>query len=172
MPVFISRSLLALLAFGLLLESGCGRSDRPSLLPAAGTVKLNGEPLAGAVVAFEPIVDAKASFRRPANAVTDAQGRFSLSTYEKDDGIPAGKYRVAIVKREMIERPENFNEENPNMAGVKYQWITPKGLADPATSGLQAEVSKSGLKPDLFDLHRDGPPEVEAAGVQRKGNEP
>lgn len=152
---------------------GCG-DGRPSMVKVTGTVTLNGKPLEGAAVAFQPIADPKASYRRPSNGATGADGKFTLTTYEKDDGLPPGKYKVAIVKRELVgQLPSNFNDETPNASVVKYRYVTPKKYSLIDESGLQAEVTSSELKPAAFDLVSGGEkPEIETTGPQRRGNEP
>ena len=38
---------------------------------------------------------------RPATGVTDAEGRYRLTTISSDDGAPLGSYSVSIAKTEM-----------------------------------------------------------------------
>lgn len=147
--------------------AGCGGDGRPDLIEATGTVKLNGEPLADAVILFKP--EEGNPIMRPSRAKTDAQGNFTVRTYGKDDGIPVGKYQVGIQKRQLVgELPPDYDPETPGATPLTYEWITPRELADPETSGLQAEVTKSGLEPDVFDLKRAGKPEIEKTGGQAR----
>jgi hypothetical protein len=153
------------------LLAGCG-DGRPSLVPATGQVLLNGAPLAGATVSFQPVDVAEGSFQRPSRATTDAEGRFSPTTYSPGDGIPVGKYRVAVQKREPVgELPPDFNWETADDAAVKFQWTTPRKYSSPDTSGLEVEVTGSGLQPDVLNLTSDGPPEIEQSGPQGPVNE-
>jgi len=153
--------------------AGCG-DGRPSMVQVTGIVKLDGKPLEGAAVAFQPVADPKAAYRRPSNGATGADGKFTLTTYEKDDGVPPGKYKVAIVKRELVgQLPANYNDENPGTAVVRYRWVTPRKYSQPEGSGLEAEVTSSELKPETFELTSGGEkPEIEITGPQRRGNEP
>jgi hypothetical protein len=148
----------------LILLTCCGcHNGRPSLVQATGSVKLNGQPLAGATVAFEPAGGQPQGFHRPSNAVTDAQGNFRMGTYQAGDGIPPGKYKVTVIKREVVgELPKNYNSEIPGSFNVKFQWTTPREYADASTSRLEAEATRSGLKPQVFDIKREGPPEIES----------
>lgn len=166
---------IKLLCAGLLsvLLSGCGGSDRPPLEAATGTVTLNGEPLEGAMVALQPVADDNSRYQRPSRGVTDAQGKFTVGTYGADDGIPAGRYKVGVLKREVVgELPENYNAENESAFNIKYQWITPRSYSDPETSGLTVEVSDAGLIPPVLELQSQGAPEIEMTGPQSRRNEP
>ena len=76
-----------------LIVSGCGGSDRPSLAPASGIVTLNGEPVEGASLTFIPVAGG-----RPGSAITDAQGRYTIKTYQDAPGAIIGEHKVAVIK--------------------------------------------------------------------------
>jgi len=158
-----SRRLPILLCVATLVVAlaGCG-DGRPALVRVTGTVQLDGKPLEGAIVSFQPVAQGRDAFQRPSSAVTDAEGKFSPGTYGPDDGLPPGKYRVTIQKRQPVGAASGTSESQAS-GPVRYQWITPRRLADPDTSGLEAEVTSSGLEPSVFELESDGPPEVEFA---------
>lgn len=150
--------LLCIMLLGVWL-TGCGRG-RPAFVEVTGTITLDGKPLEGAVVSFQPVSQESGGFARPSSAITDAEGKFSPGTFEANDGLPAGKYRVAIQKREPVGGALATDKSQAS-GPTKYQWITPRRLADPNRSGLEAEVTSSGLEPAVFELKSDGPPEVE-----------
>ena len=153
------------------LLSGCG-DGRPKLVQASGQVLLNGQPLAGALVSFQPVEVNAEAFERPSWTTTDAQGRFTPMTYAAGDGIPVGKYKVAVQKREPVgELPADFNWETADDASVKFQWTTPRKYSSPDTSGLEVEVTGSGMQPDVLNLTADGPPEIEQSGPRGPVNE-
>jgi hypothetical protein len=172
-PIAVS-TLICLLSAAIL--AGCGGSDRPSLTKVSGTVTLDGQPLEGAMVSFQYVADEKSKYQRPSSGVTDAQGKFTLGTYDKDDGLPVGKYKVAIQKRELVgQLPPDYNEEMAGSYNLTYKWITPRSYSSPETSGLEAEVTRSELKPAVFDLKTNGAqPEIERTGPQARArvNEP
>ena len=58
----------------LALAAGCGQGG-PATAPVVGTVTLDGRPLAGALVLFQP------SQGVPARGITDDDGGFSLTTF-------------------------------------------------------------------------------------------
>lgn len=82
--------LLAVLAAGILAVVGCGESS--GLVSVSGVVKLDGKPLAGATVMFNP----KATGARPAIGVTGQDGVFHLTTFKAKDGALPGEYKVTI----------------------------------------------------------------------------
>lgn len=75
--------------------SGC-HSD---IVPVAGRVTLDGKPLAGAVVTFQPIRDSSAEPPTATGSVgqTDANGRFVLRLVDPDRlGALIGEHTVSI----------------------------------------------------------------------------
>lgn len=76
----------------LVLLAGCGKdANLPEELPVSGTVKLNDQPLTGAVITFIPIGETRGT---GATARTGADGSYQLRT-------PEGKYHVLISKLRM-----------------------------------------------------------------------
>ena len=77
------------------LLGGCGKKTRGrALVTATGAVTLKGKPLENARVAFH-LADANAEF---SYGVTDAEGKFKMSTYGVNDGAIVGKHKVTISK--------------------------------------------------------------------------
>ena len=68
---------------------GCQRNERR---PLAGEVTLDGKPLAGATISFQP---APGSTGGTSGALLDPEGRFSISAQQ---GLIPGKYAVTIQK--------------------------------------------------------------------------
>ena len=72
------------------LLAGCG-SDGPELASVEGTVKLDGRPVADALIMFTPVAGG-----RPAGGRTDGEGRYEL-TYSRDaEGAMTGEHTVTI----------------------------------------------------------------------------
>jgi hypothetical protein len=158
---------------GLLL-SGCGGSDRPTLVTVKGKVTLDGKPLDGATVFLKQLDLPDGKSRRPSRATTNAQGEFEPKTYADANGLPPGKYKIGVLKTEYAEKlPENFDSENPARTPVKIKWIVPKPYSDPETSGLTVEFTSSGMKPDEVKLETGGaPPMVESTAAKPRTNDP
>ncbi len=152
---------------------GCG-NGRPQLSKAKGRVTLDGQPLDGAQIALQPIVTGSTStYQRPSFAFTDDAGHFIPETYGGQDGLPRGKYRVAVIKKEVVGKlPPGYDETQPDLFNVKYRWITPRSVSDPEGSGLEIEVTSSGMRPDVIELKSSPVPEFEMTGPRAKSNEP
>lgn len=173
MTRFLSLILTACLPAVLFFANGCGGSGRPNLVEATGTVTLDGKPVEEAMVSFMPDPETATDYKRPSIAVTDANGKFTLGTYDKTDGAPTGKYLVVIQKREPVGKlPENYDSEQAEKFNVKYRLVIPRKYSNPKTSGLRAEITSSGIEPAVFELKSDGPPEIEATGPRSRANEP
>jgi hypothetical protein len=81
----------------------------------------------------------------PPVGTTDANGEFALTSYEPDDGAPAGKFQVTVFWPEPI--PEGADEE---MFQPKDR-LKEKYL-DPETSQLSAEIPVGGAELAPFEL--------------------
>jgi hypothetical protein len=77
---------------------GCGGGDFPTA-PTSGTVVCEGKPVPHVMVFFEPLQQKdsqSAIVGRSAFAIADAEGKFVLSSYGKNDGAVLGKHRVRV----------------------------------------------------------------------------
>ena len=85
---FLPFSRLAAAGLALLvLAGGCGN---PEMGRVSGRITNGGKPVAGVMVTF-------CTPNRPAaRAVTDADGRYTLSTRRLNDGAYAGRHKVAL----------------------------------------------------------------------------
>ena len=124
------------LAVVSMLISGCGES-RPDTVPVSGVVKLNGKPLPNASVNFHP------EEGRAANGVTDQDGKFTLTTFETNDGAIVGNHTatVSIVSTEEVpeEIPENYDYTTAGQSEENKTEI-PDTYASANTSPLKFEV--------------------------------
>ena len=122
---------------------GCGGNSGPRTVPAGGTVKYKGQPLAGANVAF--LGDGK---NPPALAITDASGNFTLTTTSANDGAVPGQYQVTITKlapSKAAAPADNSMEGAAKAAQVSAESTGPESLIpgkynSAGTSGLAYEV--------------------------------
>ena len=79
----------------LIVVAGCSSSPY-SLVPVSGTVTLDGQPLAGGVINFQPVGEGTVTVGPGSTARIDAAGRFSLSTIRGQPGAVVAKHRVKI----------------------------------------------------------------------------
>ncbi len=120
----------------LVALQGCGDSGEYEVVRVGGIVTCQGKPVANATVNFSP----KASPDRPAQnpgklalGITDAQGRFQLTTYENNDGAIIGTHTVTLEP--------NFDEATGR---------TPRGFpCAKSTLEITLEKAVSDLKVDF-----------------------
>ena len=133
----MSRKLLAvaLLAAAVL---GCTQSD---IVPVTGVVLFKGQPADQAEVMFNPKTG------RIATGVTDANGRFMLSTAAPNDGALPGEYIVTLGEYYPPDKPPKMpppGQPLPSRFPPKY--------GDPATSPLNAKVERGAKNEFIFEV--------------------
>ncbi len=126
------------------LAAGCSKGSQKALHPVRGQVLAEGRPLPQAIVTFHP-VGAGPEEPRP-SAQTDDQGYFTLTTYAKGDGAPAGEYAVTVTCF------RSFAVRNPSEGDENTRNILPPRYANPATSQLRATVGASGSELPPFQV--------------------
>jgi hypothetical protein len=137
------------LALFLAAFAGCDNSAAgPATVAVTGTVSNDGTPLEGANVIFHPMAESGQTLA--SQSVTDAQGRFELSTHvgagKFKPGIVPGRYAVAITKLDTASIATT-------LAPPKN--LLPKKYADPKTSGFVAEVAEG--QDNEFEFALAGP---------------
>jgi hypothetical protein len=156
------KRLLAagVLALTGIVVGGCSSgTGRPPTYPVEGTVTMKGEPLEGATVAFVP---AEGSSHEPATGITDAAGKFKLSTFLADDGAQEGEYRIKVSKfdikkptKEEQQKYVTLEEEQKmqfpdDLPTPPAKNLLPKKYASEASSGFTYTVTKKG--PNTVEL--------------------
>jgi hypothetical protein len=130
--------------FIILVLSGC--SGSPFRVEAVeGTVTLDGQPCADAVLTFVP---EDASLGKAAYARTDEKGIYKLTAFnggKSNAGTKTGKYIVSILKEKPVREPKEGEIDVPMIS------VIPQKYNDAKTSGLTAEVVK-GKNVFNFDL--------------------
>ena len=100
--------MLIVVGFSMFFQPGCGgRSDQPELGQVVGTITLDGKPLSGIAVVFQP------DSGRPARGTTDAEGKYELTYIRQTKGTKVGPNRVEIAPSEdgEAEELENVDDE-------------------------------------------------------------
>jgi len=118
------------------------RYFRPSALPAGrvevtGTVFLDGSPLTG-MDGWVVMGLKEAGKGRPAAGLIDAKGRYRVDTFKRGDGLPPGRYGVAVTAWQRSTAPASAAEGGlpaPASSAV------PAKYEDATTSGLTVEVT-------------------------------
>ncbi len=130
---------LSLLAVVILVGCGGGGDapDRPDTVPVTGTVLLDGTPVADATVTFVP----NSGQERGAVGKTDANGQYTLMTFEPGDGAIPGMFLVTVEKVEVIGGDQSDNGLAPP---PEYKDQLPTRYKNPNSSGISREVAKDG----------------------------
>jgi hypothetical protein len=115
------------------MVAGCGSPQGREMVDVSGEVTLDGSPVEGASVTFHPLETSEGALA--CQAVTDADGRFRLTTHlgkgRFEHGIAPGHYDVVVTKLDTsavsstIAPPRN---------------LLPKKYGNASTSGLAADV--------------------------------
>jgi hypothetical protein len=142
----------------IVFVSGCsgGLKDRPPIVPVSGSVKYKGQPVEGAIVTF---VTEKSP--RTSTGVTDAEGKFQLTTFDTNDGAVVGENLVSIVKNEPAapDAPKmdpmayaKAMQSGQGMPKFQPKSTIPAKYADPKSSGLKRTVVEGEVNEFNFDL--------------------
>jgi hypothetical protein len=84
-----------LVGLALVLAAGCAKG--PKYAPVSGKVTLNGKPLAGATVNFQPIAPEGGVNAAPGSSgKTNEAGEYTLSVATGERGAWVGKHRVLV----------------------------------------------------------------------------
>jgi len=150
-------SLFAACIVSTVFLAGCGSSSTElPLAEVEGTVTLDGNPLSGALIRFVPVVEAGTSAPRveESQAVTDAQGAFTLRGVHGGIGAMPGKHRVTISKQVLPNgEPVDHNSDIPPPLDSLKE-VVPKKYSDPEATTLTADVPAEGGT-ILFELQSE-----------------
>jgi hypothetical protein len=132
-----SSALLAGLLSLPACDSGPEGGPRVPTYPIVGQVLVDGAPAENLQVVCHS-TDGDAAVPISISAYTDAEGRFSVSTYEGGDGAPAGSYVLTFMWGQINLMSGRYGP--PDKLNGKY--------ADPETSDFTVEVA-DGVETDL-----------------------
>lgn len=109
-----------LLAIGILAAVGCGGG--PEYVPVSGCVTLDGKPVNGAAVVFQPVGNGGEAGGYGSTGKTDANGRYSLSVAspEKRAGALVGKHRVSITTRTTEDGTDEIQSRGGETIPARY----------------------------------------------------
>jgi hypothetical protein len=121
----------------------CSCSSAARLQPVRGKVLVDGQPPEGAVVVFHPVDQSAADARRPVGRV-EADGTFTLSTFNVGAGAPAGQYVVAISRARAPSESVTTTAKDSVQPPPKY--------GDARSSPLRATVTVGPNEIPTFNL--------------------
>lgn len=120
----------------VILSVGCGGAPQLPVVPAAGLIKFQGEPLVGATLVFSP-----AQGDVVATATSDVNGAFELVTGEQIGALP-GEYKVLVTKYEYTEGKLLPGEHEMTQGTAKL--VTPAKYVQLETTDLTLNVPAGG----------------------------
>ncbi len=131
----IGSLVVVVVCYGMysMMSGMMGGTKHPPLARVSGTVTLDGKPLPGATVLFQPIIQTPGASTRVAGsaAVTDKNGHFDLQYLEGIYGAALGKHSIQI---------RATNEAGVEMVPGKYNHNTELGF-EVTTSSKPAEFA-------------------------------
>jgi hypothetical protein len=137
------ESIFVLLSLAIL--TGCG-DGRLKVYPASGKVLVKGQPAEGAkVIFYTQNADQKQPGIPIPQGTVAADGTYSLTTYEPNDGAPAGSYAVTVVWNKVIV-PDDDPESQVERDQLDGRYATPE------KSGLTATVEAKENELPPFEL--------------------
>jgi len=125
--------IVGLWASAMLACLGCGEgaSGPAKTFPVHGLLNYKGQSPAGAVISLHPKQPLPEGIPQPRAAVKP-DGKFSVSTFNTDDGAPEGDYTLTITWYKLVER-DGEHKPGPN--------VLPKKYAAAKTSGIEITVT-------------------------------
>lgn len=141
---FTSFVLVATLTVVFAVGCGSPGANLPKTVPAAGVVTLDGKPVDGAQVVIVPAGEGK----NGANAVTDANGKFSLRAYPEKDGAIPGEYKAQVSKTVEVKLPGKLDGGD----AVRFDYAVPGKYTTADKSGLKVTIPEAGIKDIKLEL--------------------
>ena len=151
----MSIRFCVLLSSFVLFAAGCGPKpvEKPRTAPVTGVVLYRGKPVEGAMVSLltEQVSQA-------ATGTTDADGKFTLSTFQPNDGAVPGSHRATVIKLdpELQQKPgEDANAYTSRVLGKDPgRSLLPAKYASVRTTILTPQIKADGpneLRLELMD---------------------
>lgn len=96
--ILLSTAILTL-SFSLI---GCGGgAEVPDLGTVSGTVTVDGNPMEGVIVTFQPVAGGRSSM-----GSTDSNGYYTLSYTAEAQGALIGKHKVMVTSQSTSDAPD------------------------------------------------------------------
>lgn len=137
---------------------GCNSDNNPKTYQVTGTLTVNGKPVDQATLVFLP----SAADGYPATGITDADGKYQLTTFTAGDGAVPGDYTIKVSKFKYSETSASatqvYASSEEELAAYQLdegsaappKSLLPPRYANPATSGLTYKVTETD---STFDIN-------------------
>jgi hypothetical protein len=128
-------------SFWFLVFTGCNSANQT--VEVKGIVTLDDRPVSGATVVFLR----EGGHGRPASALTDQEGYFSLTTFRDGDGALPGDYRVIVKKAEGSSAPPpDIDPADHKSVTAHYKNLMERNQAKPALPAIYANETTTPLR--------------------------
>jgi len=146
----------------VMLSGGCGKSipaEFRNLCPTTITIMQDGAPLSEASVLFKPVQNDAMS----ASGITNEKGVATMMVQATYKGVPAGKYKVMVVKQTRERNPaisdeqmqgQNVSMEVRDKAYIVTNFVDPL-FGDSLRTPLEIEVTQ-GKNEQTFEVSKPG----------------
>ena len=126
-----TQFLSILVGLGLMMvTTGCGKNTSlTGLVPAGGVIYSGGVPLENALITFYPASESG----RTAIALSDSNGKFTMTTLNVNDGVFPDDYKISVVL-------------------MSAEASLPQKYSVAANSGLAVALSEKGDKSIRLDI--------------------
>lgn len=119
---------------------GCGRGIK--LVKVSGKVLIDGKPLERGFVQVIP------KDSRAATGEIGPDGKYTLTTFENEDGCVLGTHTVTVLA-------------NESKGPTALHWFAPKKYSDPVSSGLTLDIKEATTSADINLSWEGGKPYTE-----------
>lgn len=161
------KKVLNVLACLALASSLLGCGDGLKHFPTAavsGQVLCEGQPVPYAQVYFEPLAQGDSAVSgKPGFAIADEAGKFTIGTYEADDGAVIGKHRVRVDPPVPGKNPPDWScncEMNSNVDVMQVDIVDGENQFDvvlkKAKGGRKTQMSEEDLEELREEEEEDG----------------
>jgi hypothetical protein len=154
--ILSAGSLLMVAGLVIVFAAGCSGRKGPKLYPVKGMIYINGQPAKDVNVMFTPVTPFEDGLLLSPAAATDDDGSFRLTSFDPEDGAPAGEYLVTVIYP--------MSRFNKNLNGIDRL----KGkYSDPKTSGLKATIEPKPNDLPAIQLKAELMPQQTAADAMK-----
>lgn len=143
---------LDVVSFLAIAAGGCGPASSLTLVPVEGRVTLDGKPVPGCIVTFEP-ADQHAATGPQAVGVADKDGWFRVRSSGNRLGAVPGVHRVFVAPTDVVSAAGESRPAAQHPEATASPDLVPPRYQSPGTSGLEATVVAEGKNSFVFELH-------------------
>lgn len=129
------------LVFGVAWLGGCSRTPY-AVAPVTGVVTLDGQPLGGGVVSFQPVASRGSVAGPGSTGRIDVDGRYRLTTVDGASGAVVGQHVVRIYSRSPESAPvrDSDSEATPKeRVPLRFNYGSELRFAVPASGSNDAD---------------------------------